>query len=94
MDPITPATKLISKAPWTIGVSVTFSRALCIGFESFVNCPKEFTFSIVINCVVSKAFVAISEFFREFFFYVKFAFFGVIIKTPSSGQNCHEVNQS
>ena len=29
-----------------------------------------------------------------FFFYVKFAFFGVIIKTPSSGQNCHEVNQS
>ena len=28
------------------------------------------------------------------FFYVKFFFFGVIIKTPSSGQNCHEVNQS
>ena len=33
-------------------------------------------------------------FFMIFFFYVKFAFFGVIIKTPSSGQNCHEVNQS
>ena len=29
-----------------------------------------------------------------FFFYVKFAFFGVIFKTPSSGQNWHEVNQS
>ena len=27
------------------------------------------------------------------FFYVKFAFFGVIIKTPSDGQNCHEVNK-
>ena len=26
-----------------------------------------------------------------FFFYVKFAFFGVIIKTPSGGQNCQEV---
>ena len=29
-----------------------------------------------------------------FFFYLKFAFFVVIIKTPSSGQNCHAVYQS
>ena len=36
----------------------------------------------------------VSRIFSWFFFYVKFAFFGVIIKTPSSGQNCHEVNQS
>ena len=35
-----------------------------------------------------------TNFFMIFFFYVEFAFFGVIIKTPSSGQNCHEVNQS
>ena len=36
----------------------------------------------------------VSRIFSWFFFYSKFAFFGVIIKTPSSGQKCHEVNQS
>ena len=36
----------------------------------------------------------VSLIFSWYFFYVKYAFFGVIIKTPSSGQNCNEVNQS
>ena len=70
--------------------SLSLSYLFVVSILQFIKIRQIERSSALCSLNVNK----VSRIFLYFFFYVKFAFFGVIIKTPSSGQNCHEVNQN